>query len=208
MSDARFAVVILAAGFSSRMKQLKPLLPLGEATVTDFVVSTFQRLGVEVFLVVGNRKEDVIQGINSRGIAIVNNPDFEKGMFSSIQAGIKRIQKECQAFFVLPVDIPLVEAATIKKMMDADLVHPHRIIYPTFTGKRGHPPLIPSSLIPEILAWKQDGGLKAYLKSKEQLAVNLPVNDRFILFDIDTPEDYKKLQELYGDNNRAPRYPR
>jgi molybdenum cofactor cytidylyltransferase len=202
MNQARFAVVILAAGFSSRMKQLKPLLPLGDATVTDFAVSTFQSLGVEVILVVGNRKEEVISGIKSRGVTIVNNPDFEKGMFSSIQAGIKQIQKEPQAFFILPVDIPLVEAATIKTIMDAGVAHPQSIIYPTFTGKRGHPPLIPTGLIPEVLAWKQDGGLKAYLKSKEQLAINIPVNDSFILFDIDTPEDYIKLKKLYSDNAR------
>jgi molybdenum cofactor cytidylyltransferase len=207
MSGSRFAVVILAAGFSSRMKQLKPLLSLGEATITDVIVSTFQSLSVQVFLVVGNRKEEVISGINSRGVTIVYNPDFEKGMFSSIQAGIKQLGKEYQAFFILPVDIPLVEAVTIKKIMDAGIAHPQSIIYPIFTGKRGHPPLIPSGLIPEILAWKQDGGLKAYLKSKEQLAINLPVNDSFILFDIDTPEDYKKLQKLYSDGGRAPRYP-
>jgi molybdenum cofactor cytidylyltransferase len=202
MSNARFAAVILAAGFSSRMKQLKPLLPLGEATVTDYTISTFQSLGVEVFLVVGNRKEEVVSGINSRGITFVNNPDFEKGMFSSIQAGIKHLGKEHQFFFVLPVDIPLVEAATVKKIMEAGTSRPQTIIYPAFEGKRGHPPLIPSGLIPEILAWTQDGGLKTYLKTKEQLAINLPVNDSFILFDIDTPEDYLKLQKLYNDNDR------
>jgi molybdenum cofactor cytidylyltransferase len=204
MSSARFAVVILAAGSSSRMKQLKPLLPLGEATFTDHIVSTFQNLGIEVFVVVGNRKEEVISGTKSRGIIFVNNPDFEKGMFSSIQAGIKQMGEKYRAFFILPVDIPLVGATTIKKIMDTGIAHRQNIIYPTFQGKRGHPPLIPSGLIPEILAWKQDGGLKAYLKTKEQLAMNLPVNDSFILFDIDTPEDYKKLQQLYDDNQRAP----
>jgi CTP:molybdopterin cytidylyltransferase MocA len=184
------------------MKQLKPLLPLGEATVIDFIVSTFQSLGVEVFLVVGNRKDEVISGINSRGITIVNNAYFEKGMFSSIQAGIKQLQEEYQAFFISPVDIPLVEAATIKKLMEVGTSHPKNIIYPTFTGKRGHPPLIPSALIPEILAWEQGGGLKDYLRSKEQLTIDIPVTDSFILFDIDTPEDYIKLQKLYNDNHR------
>ena len=203
MSGARFAVLILAAGFSSRMKQLKPLLPLGDSTVTDFAVTTFQKLGVEVFLVVGHRKEEVISGINSHRITIVNNPDFEKGMFSSIQAGIKQFPKEYSAFFVLPVDIPLVGAATIKIIMDAGTAHPQSIIYPSFEGKRGHPPLIPSNLIPGILAWEKDGGLKAFLESHEDKAINIPVNDSFILFDIDTPEDYKKLQNFYKNRGRV-----
>jgi molybdenum cofactor cytidylyltransferase len=204
MSSARFAAVILAAGFSSRMGQPKPLLPLGKATVTDYIVSTFQSLGLDVFVVVGNRKEEVISGIKSRGITFVHNPDFEKGMFTSIKAGIKHLGKKYQAFFVLPVDIPLVETATVENIIDTGIANPQSIIYPVFLGKRGHPPLIPSGLIPEISVWKQEGGLKAYLKTKEQLAINLPVEDSFILFDIDTPEDYKKLQQLYNNNQRAP----
>jgi molybdenum cofactor cytidylyltransferase len=200
MNVANFAAVILAAGFSTRMNRLKPLLPLGEATITDFVVSTFKNLGVDPFIVVGNRKEEIIKGINSRVVTIVDNPDFEQGMFSSVQAGIKQLHSKYQGFFVLPVDIPLVKAATIKAIMDTFTAHSYSIVYPAFQGHRGHPPLIPSSLIPGLLSWKQDGGLKAFLMLNDRIAINVPVNDRFILFDIDTPEDYMKMRTLNNDN--------
>jgi molybdenum cofactor cytidylyltransferase len=70
---------------------------------------------------------------------------------------------------------------------------PGKIVYPVYQGRRGHPPLIPTSLIPGILTWEKEGGLKSFLKMYEKIAVDLPVNDEFILKDIDTPDDYKQL---------------
>jgi molybdenum cofactor cytidylyltransferase len=63
--------------------------------------------------------------------------------------------------------------------------------------KRGHPPLIPAALAPDILGWEKGGGLKAVLKSQEKRAIEVSVADSFILFDIDTPEDYAALLEHY-----------
>jgi molybdenum cofactor cytidylyltransferase len=197
MSEARFAAVILAGGLSSRMKQLKPLLPLGDATVTDYAVSTFKSLGIDVFIVVGYRKEKITSGIKKQGLTIVNNPDFEKGMFSSIQAGVRELGNMFQAFFILPVDIPMVGATTIRQIMKAGNANPGKIIYPVFDGKRGHPPLVPSSLISEILSWEREGGLKSLLEKHANQAFEVAVKDSFILFDVDTPEDYKELLRRY-----------
>jgi molybdenum cofactor cytidylyltransferase len=197
MNMSRFAAVILAGGLSTRMEQLKPLLPLGKATITDAAVATFLGLGVDVYLVVGYRREQIEAGINNNGITIVYNPDFKKGMLTSIQAGVRRLKPGYQAFFVLPVDIPLVKPASIKQLIEAGTANPEKIIYPTYNSKRGHPPLIPASLIPEILGWDKEGGLKTFLKMYEKSAFEVPVNDEFILLDIDTPEDYKNLLVRY-----------
>jgi molybdenum cofactor cytidylyltransferase len=195
--NAHFTAIVLAGGLSSRMKEFKPLLPLGEATVTDHVITTFLSAGVDVLLVAGYRHDEITAGIQKRDITIVYNPDYEKGMFSSIQAGIRRLESKHQAFFILPVDIPLVRPATIRRLMAAAAADPARIFYPVFGGKRGHPPLIPCSLAPAILGWGENGGLKAVLHSQEKLAREIPVADSFILFDVDTPEDYVRLLERF-----------
>jgi putative nucleotidyltransferase with HDIG domain len=192
-----YAAIVLAGGLSTRMQQFKPLLPLGEETATDHVIDAFLSAGVDVSLVAGYRHDDIIAGIKKRDIDIIYNPDYEKGMFSSIQAGIRQLRPEYQGFFILPVDIPLVRPATIKRLMEAAVKNPDKIIYPTFAGKRGHPPLIPTTLIPTIMGWDKNGGLKAVLDSQERLALEVPVADSYILLDIDTPEDYKFLSERY-----------
>jgi molybdenum cofactor cytidylyltransferase len=191
------AAIVLAGGFSSRMRQLKTLLPLGKTTVTDHIISTFLKVHVDIFLVVGYRRYDIIKGIKNKNIKIIYNPDYKHGMFSSVQAGIRCLQPMHRAFFILPVDIPLVRPATIRRLIDTAGENPGRIIYPVFRGKRGHPPLIPSGLIPVILGWEKSGGLKAVLKSQEKLALEIKVPDSTILFDIDTPDDYTALLKRY-----------
>lgn len=197
MKPGRYAAIILAGGLSSRMKRFKPLLPLGETTVTDHVIATFLSESVDVFLVAGYKQDEIRAGIKKRDITIVYNPDYEQGMFSSIQAGIRHLHPSHQAFFVLPVDIPLVRPTTIRRLMQAAAENPDKIIYPAFGGERGHPPLIPAGLIHDILGWGKNGGLKAVLKAHEKLALEVPVADSFIHFDIDTPENYRSLMEHF-----------
>jgi molybdenum cofactor cytidylyltransferase len=192
-----YAAIVLAGGLSTRMKDFKPLLPLGGATVTDHVIDIFLSAGVDVFLVAGYRRDDIVATIKKRNITIIYNPDYEKGMFSSIQAGVRRLPKFYQGFFILPVDIPLVRTETIKQLLKAAVENPGRIIYPVFGGKRGHPPLVPAELTQDILGWEKGGGLKAVLKLQEKMALEVPVTDSNILFDIDTPVDYKELLERY-----------
>ncbi len=197
MKGRRFAAVVLAGGLSTRMKQFKPLLPLGNTTVLEHVLSIFKNTNIDVFLVVGYRREEIESSIKNKKVTVVYNPDYEKGMFSSIQAGIRQLRPEHHAFFILPVDILLVKPETIEQIAEAGNDHPALIIYPTFNGKRGHPPLIPSALIPEILMWEEEGGLRSFLEKHEKTACDIPVRDENILFDIDTPEDYQQLLKRY-----------
>lgn len=84
-----FAAVILAGGFSSRMGQLKPLMPIGGEIIADHLISTFHACGADVYFVVGYRGDEVKSAIKSQGVTIVENPDYASGMFSSVQAGAR-----------------------------------------------------------------------------------------------------------------------
>jgi CTP:molybdopterin cytidylyltransferase MocA len=90
-------------------------------------------------------------------------------MFTSIKAGIRRLNPGCHAFFIMPVDIPLVRSFTIQRILAAAKKNSAGIIYPSFMNQRGHPPLIPSGLIPPILDWNEPGGLKSFLEMLRSL---------------------------------------
>jgi len=202
--SARYAVIVLAGGLSTRMKKFKPLLPLGESNVINHVIDTFNKAGADVFAVAGYRHDEIVAAVTNPAVTVVYNPDYEKGMFSSIQSGVGALPPGYRGFFVIPVDIPLVRPATIRRLMDAAGKNPDRIIYPGFGGKRGHPPLIPIELAPEIVGWNKNGTLKAVLASKEDLALEVPVEDSFILFDIDTLEDYQELLKQFRQVSGSP----
>jgi molybdenum cofactor cytidylyltransferase len=192
------ASVILAAGLSSRMTAFKPLLKVGDITLTDRLISTYQKNGADVILVTGWRKEQLQSGIKSRDVRIVDNPDFQNGMFTSVQAGVRALDNRYSCFFIQPVDIPMVRPYTIKLLTEAHGREPDRIIYPVFDGHRGHPVLIPASLTSRILASRPEGGLKTVLELHSDLTMEVQVADRHIIFDVDTPEDFQELQERFG----------
>jgi CTP:molybdopterin cytidylyltransferase MocA len=67
------------------------------------------------------------------------------------------------------------------------------IIYPRFAGRRGHPPLISTTLVCNLPP-DCDGGLRAFLGRYGAAALDLEVMDEAVLLDCDTPEDYRRLQ--------------
>lgn len=190
------SAVIIAAGFSSRMHDFKPLLALSDKTVLETTVSTFTEAGIQdIVVVVGHKQELLIPLIEALGLKWVINHNYEYGMFSSIQTGIRSIDPNSRAFFMMPVDVPLVRPDTIKQLMSAYDDQGMDVMYPSFDGRRGHPPLITSRLIPELISSDDQGGLKQFLESHGKPSY-LVVSDPGILIDIDTEEAYNRVKQL------------
>ena len=199
------ATIILAAGYSSRMQgAFKPLLKLGDCTVLEHAIQAHLAAGIhDVRVVVGYRADDVIGAVSHLGVRVVTNPDFDKGMFSSIQAGVATLEPAVKAFFIMPTDIPGVHPATIRSLLDTYDSGSCGILYPVYHGKKGHPPLISSRYIHEILESPGPDGLRGILKSHEEDACTVVVDDAAVLLDIDTPMDYQRLLDQRG-GTRSP----
>jgi hypothetical protein len=86
---ARLAAIVLAAGRSSRMGELKPLLPLGDGTVIGRAVGAYLEGGVsDVRVVVGWRGAEVAAATADLGVDTVTNGGWQRGMFSSVAVGV------------------------------------------------------------------------------------------------------------------------
>ena len=192
-----FSAIILAAGYSSRMGKFKALLPIGEKRVIDWTLSLFQKNGLgEIIVITGHRSPEIREHIRSfehySDVKIVENPDYDEGMFSSVKSGVGALdEKQCEAFFIMPSDICLARPLTVKLLKEGYKTHPGNIIHPCFNSKLGHPPLIPALLIPDILESNGEGGLKAILQKHEARSTNIQTPDRHMLIDMDRPEDYE-----------------
>jgi putative nucleotidyltransferase with HDIG domain len=201
MNHPEAVALILAAGESRRMGSPKALLPLGEETVLVRSVNLFLNAGIRNILVVIGCKGKTIQSHHSNlPVQWVQNNQFEKGMFSSVVKGVEAIPPDHSCFFVLPVDIPMVRPPTIFNLLEAypALKKDTSILYPTVMGKRGHPPLISTRLIPGICAWNGVGGLGGFLSGHDADAREIPVIDEFIGRDMDTPADYEALKAAFS----------
>ena len=194
----RLSALVLAAGLSSRMCRLKPLLPLdpeGGQTPLGLCVGLFRAAGMgEVVVVTGHRDDEVGSAARAAGARVVHNPDYARGMYGSVRAGVAGLDAATDGFFLLPVDIPLVRTGTVRLLARAFAGKPASVLLPVFAGRRGHPPLLGRELIGRIQSSAEPaGGLRTLLDQVEaeqpERVREVQVADRFILRDMDTPAD-------------------
>lgn len=187
------AAVILAAGRSGRMGSFKPLLPFGRGTVIEQAISTVHEAGIETVRVVVGWNADLLTPIlDRRGVPWIRNERFEEGMYASVQAGVRSLPTSLGAFFLLPGDMPLVQSATLTRLIAEWDRQPGGILSPCLEGRRGHPPLIAGAYIPEILREAPPGGLREILGRHATEAREIECADPGILVDLDTLEQYRQ----------------
>jgi CTP:molybdopterin cytidylyltransferase MocA len=192
---AKTAAIILAAGYSRRMGRFKPLLALGGRPMIDWGIDLFRACDVSaIHVVAGHRHDALAPVLAKRGVAMVVNPDFQEGMFSSVKAGIRALSPACGAFFILPADIPLVRPATVRRLLACFDARRAKVVVPSFACRPGHPPLVSGELASSILEAQGSEGLRGVLAQWRWETATVPVPDRFILHDADAPEDHQALE--------------
>lgn len=199
MGNNKIASIIVAAGFSSRMGSFKPFLNFGGIKAVEMVVDTHKSAGISDIIVVtgfnGNEVEEVLKASEVR---CVFNESYENGMFTSVVKGVEALDKNVDAFFMHPVDIPLVKRHTLEILKNNRSKSCKGIIYPEFCGKKGHPPLIDRKYKQSILESNGEGGLKRILDRYPEDSLHAAVFDRAVTMDMDTREDYEELLRYYN----------
>jgi molybdenum cofactor cytidylyltransferase len=180
--------IVLAAGASSRMGRPKATLTVGPEgrTFVGAIVETLVAANVTAVRVVVTPEMD---GLTPDGVA---NPDPSAGMLSSVQCGLRAFRQPIDAVLLWPVDHPLVSRGTIDLLVAAFRDRNPPVVVPTFEGRRGHPVLFSARLIPELLAADPSRGAREVVHAHDD-RLELPVDDRGVIEDIDTPDDYFRL---------------
>ena len=89
-ADANIAVIVLAAGGSTRLGRPKQLVQFKGETLLEHTLKQVNMLGFQrKVLVLGSRHEEILGKIDANGYQVVVNSDWEQGMASSIKLGLK-----------------------------------------------------------------------------------------------------------------------
>lgn len=201
-SPLQISAVILAAGLSSRMKDFKPLLRVGDETMVEAVIHLFQKNHIiDIVVVTGHRSEELSPFVKNAGAIQVHNPHFRSGMLGSIQKGIKNINTESSGFFLLPVDIPAVRSSTVHRMILEFQKASDNVIMPCFDDRSGHPPLVPCTMKKDILDLKTGSSLRDLIFSPATGIKQIKVHDRGILMDADDKKGYARVCEKIQSSN-------
>ena len=182
--------VVLAAGASSRMEGKPKALLRDSRNVTYLsrIASTAREGGAGgVIVVVGQPHADAIKKALPAGAAAVINTLPERGMLSSVQAGVNAVPTQCTSVLIWPVDVPFVKAATVRALIEH---RAGRIAVPRHQGKGGHPVRIPRPFFADVMGLADgDMGLKALYDARPNLVERVDVDDAAVLVDVDTPAD-------------------
>jgi molybdenum cofactor cytidylyltransferase len=184
--------IVPAAGRAERFGSAKLVADLGGEPLIARTIRALVAGGVDRIVVVvapGSALLDLREPrevFGSPAVELVVNPDPDRGMFSSIQAGLA--SAGAHDVLVLPADMPFVRPATVAAVLAA-AARGDAVILPTCRGSHGHPIGLPGSLAPELLLADPRSSLKQALASTRVEHHELPVDDEGVLRDVDVPRD-------------------
>jgi molybdenum cofactor cytidylyltransferase len=194
------AAIVLAAGESSRMGRPKPLCAFGDRPALELVLDACGRAGLIRVVVLGHAADQIRAGVTFGGSIVVDNPEYDKGQTSSLQAGLRALPDGVTAFVLFPADHPLITADEINPLIleYRRRKHERQIFVPSYNLKRGHPVLFDASLREELLKLPPDTPARRVIDLHPGRIAYVEIPTAAILMDMDTPEDYARCLEEWG----------
>jgi len=195
------SAILLAAGESRRMGRSKQLLPWRGKPLLQHVLDSLLASQVgEVILVLGFDADKIIRALSKGRARIVVNPDFRRGMSTSIRHGLLALAPASRGFLICLGDQPGIGKDIVNRLIQAfDQHFPQKsIIVPTFRGSWGHPVLFGIQYRDEALALQGDRGCRPLLETHPEHLQLVEVGTPAILSDIDTPCDFEEFTNSKG----------
>jgi molybdenum cofactor cytidylyltransferase len=198
MRAPSIAGVILAAGDSSRMGRDKALLPWRGKTLLQDLIEAFN-LETELVIVVGGKNAESLRTpIYASGAFLVRNPTPDLGQFSSLQTGLREVlSRGRDAALIGLVDRPPCRRETISLLLERfRTVYPEGrwAVVPEFQGKHGHPIVVGREMIEAFLKAPATSTARDVEHAVQEKIEYFPVQDEAVVMNMDTPEDYERLQ--------------
>ncbi len=200
ISMTEIPIVLLAAGRSERMGQVKQLLPWGSVTLIEHQIQVLRETGHPVCVVLGYRAEHLVPIIQPAGVDFVVNEKWEKGMGGSIAAGVKHVlntQSQARGMLIALVDQPLIPGEHYLRMIRAFRPGEALILATrSRNAEKGVPALFDEAYFPELVELKGDKGAKGIIQAHREHMLSLECHEADE--DLDTPVDYQRLLALFN----------
>ncbi|MBS1707564.1 MAG: nucleotidyltransferase family protein [Armatimonadetes bacterium] len=185
----RFAVIVLAAGGSSRMGRPKQLEQVGGMTLVERAARTALGCGAaEVVVVLGAVAEEVKSALEGLPVRPTVNDSWRDGLGSSIAHGVSSMSPAVDAVILTLADQPFVTSEHLRALA----ANPADIVATAWDSESGPPCLFASRFFPELVALAGDRGAKSVIRRHGAALVNLEGAS----LDIDAPEDLATAQGL------------
>ncbi|SKB52535.1 nucleotidyltransferase family protein [Dyadobacter psychrophilus] len=190
-----YAIIILAAGNSSRLGEPKQLLVYQNKTLIRHIAeAAIEAKSAAVIVVTGSNAPSIEKELHSLSCHSVHNPDWESGMASSIVVGtdeLMRTHPNIAGAIYAVSDQPFVSVALFDALINKALEKNSGIVASEYDNTFGTPVLFSNKYFPALLTLSGAEGAKKLVKKFADEATSIPFPLGSV--DIDTPDDYQKL---------------
>lgn len=204
MSFRRFAIVP-AAGHSRRMGLPKLMLPWGDSTIVQHVLSAWRASSVDRIIAVVRRDDTALQKLvvgerTDMVLPMVDPPDMK----ASVQQALAYVQSQyspqpSDVWLMAPADMPYLSAQVIERLLDAYSPDRPRILVPDLDGHRGHPVLFPWAMQSRVNTLGENEGIRNLVEANSYERVGIIVSDVFA-----EPGTASNLQEAASQLGESP----
>jgi len=189
----RTMAIVLAAGMSRRMGQPKVLLPWGDQTVLERILSQLIGSVDETVVITGAQRQAVEALARRAGATPIHNPDYAAGeMLSSLQVGLRAlIERGAAGALAVLADQPMVRARTVHHIIQAYAQTQKGLVAPSHNMRRGHPILIDRRYWQALLDLPPGSAPRDVINRHPDDIAYVDADDS-VLRDIDTLEAYRE----------------
>lgn len=191
------AGVVLAAGAAQRFGQPKPLLDWRGKALVWHVVQAALQANVSPVVVVGGAETPKLQrALSDLPVTVIHNPHWQAGQRTSVQRGLEAVSGQGMAALFFLADQPQVSVPLIRSLMEIHAQRRPAIVGPLIDGQRSNPVLFDCATYAAFATLSGDQGARQLFS---QFPVEwMPWYDETLALDIDTPQDFQRLQQIFG----------
>jgi len=198
----RMCAVLLAAGESRRMGGANKLTlpvngePLVRRTARVLLASRLEK----VVVVLGHEADVVGPLLAELAVKQVVNPDYAQGQMTSVHCGLGALEAGCDGVMIALADQALLTARDVNALIDAfESIEEDHVLVPVYRGRRGNPIVLSYAHRRAILTGAANLGCRRLIERHPELVTPLDMDTDHVVFDLDTPEDYRELQRRLGE---------
>jgi molybdenum cofactor cytidylyltransferase len=195
-------IILLAAGSSSRLGRAKQLIEFQGKTLIQNSIDEAKRSQVDFLVVVLGANADLIQtGFDYSSTPFIVNPDWQNGMSSSMQVGLRFLmeKEEIDQVLLMLCDQPFVDASLLDQLITTNAASGKGIVASAYSNTLGVPALFEGRYFDELLQLTgSEGAKKVIFKHQAEVhALDFPLG----AVDLDTEEDVNQFFTRYPQKN-------
>ena len=201
MQTTNIGCIVMAAGNASRFGQNKLA---AEVDGKPLIRHALEAVPKEQFsrVAVVTQYPEIADMAREFGFEAIKNEHPDYGISHTIALGTKALS-ECDAILYMVSDQPLLDSASVGRVVSCWREHPQHIVGAAHNGKRGNPCIFPRVFYAELLALTEDHGGNSVIRCHPERLLTVEVAQKE-LTDVDTPEALRELRTQLDESSVKP----